>query len=166
MAMKSPSSLLLQGVKMHIKIVDHPFNPWQEIQQYQETALHMRGKFGASSIFVGTMRDFNDGDTVKGMNLEHYPGMTEKQLNNIVTESTTKWTLLDVLIVHRVGNIFPDDPIVLVAVWSAHRGDAFDSSRYIMEALKSKAPFWKKEILSNDKERWVAKNTTGYVSHT
>jgi molybdopterin synthase catalytic subunit len=148
---------------MRVKILAESFDPWQEIQQYQNSAKEMRGKVGASSIFVGTMRDFNDGDDVKGMSLEHYPEMTEKQLANISQEAMEKWHIIDVLIVHRVGDIFPDDPIVLVAVWSSHRGDAFDSSRYIMEALKTKAPFWKKEILVSDEARWVGKNSDGYL---
>jgi len=149
---------------MQIKIVDDIFDPWQEIQQFQSSANDMQGKYGATSIFVGTMRDFNEGDNVKGMTLEHYPGMTEKQLTAIVDEAMQKWSVIDALVVHRVGDIFPDEPIVLVAVWTSHRGDAFDSSRDIMEALKSKAPFWKKEILLTDAERWVGKNTDGYMS--
>ncbi len=148
---------------MKIKIVAEPFDPWQEIQAFQCSAEEMQGKYGATSIFVGTMRDFNEGDTIKGMALEHYPGMTEKQLGHIVTEAMQKSKVIDVLLVHRVGDIFPEDPIVLVAVWSSHRGDAFDASRYIMEALKSKAPFWKKELLASDIERWVDKNTDGYL---
>ena len=148
---------------MEIKIVAEPFDPWQEIQQFQNSAQAMQGKYGATSIFVGTMRDFNEGDDVKGMTLEHYPGMTEKQLGNVIVEAMQKWQVIDVLVVHRVGDLFPDDPIVLVAVWSSHRGDAFDTSRYIMEALKSKAPFWKKEILLSDTERWVDKNSDGYL---
>lgn len=147
---------------MKINIVSEPFDPWQEIQQYQNVAEGMRGKFGATSIFVGTMRDFNEGNDVKGMTLEHYPGMTEKQLEIIIEEAMEKWQIIDVLVVHRVGDVFPDDPIVLVAVWSSHRGDAFDTSRYIMEALKSKVPFWKKELLRSDDARWLDKNTDGY----
>jgi len=147
---------------MEIKIVTEPFDPWQEIQMFQKSAKQMHGKYGATSIFIGTMRDFNDGDDVKGMTLEHYPGMTEKQLAHIVDEVSQQWSVLDVLVVHRVGDVFPDQPIVLVAVWTSHRGDAFDSSRYIMEALKSKAPFWKKELLQSDDLRWVDKNTDGY----
>jgi molybdopterin synthase catalytic subunit len=147
---------------MNIKIVAEPFDPWKEIQQFQKSAPGMSGKFGATSVFVGTMRDFNDGDDVKGMTLEHYPGMTEKQLGKIITEAMQKWSVLDVLVVHRVGDVFPDDAIVLVVVWSSHRGDAFDTNRYIMEALKSKAPFWKKELLVSDEKRWVGRNTDGY----
>ncbi len=142
--------------------MNQPFDPWQEIQLFQLSAKEMKGKVGATSIFVGTMRDFNEGDDVKGMALEHYPGMTEVQLGKIIKEAMQKWQVIDVLVVHRVGDLFPEDPIVLVAVWSSHRGDAFDVSRYIMEALKSKAPFWKKEILQSEEVRWVIKNTDGY----
>jgi len=109
------------------------------------------------------MRDFNEGELVKGMTLEHYPGMTEKQLDAVVQEARQQWALLDALVIHRVGDVFPDDVLVLVAVWSVHRGDAFDASRFIMEALKSKVPFWKKEILADDESRWVAKNTEGHL---
>ena len=147
---------------MKIKVVAEYFNPWKEVQEFQDSSDKMKGKFGATSLFVGTMRDFNEGDCVKGMTLEHYPAMTEKQLTKIVTSAMQRWQVIDVLVVHRVGDLFPEDPIVLVAVWSSHRGDAFDSSRYIMEELKSKAPFWKKELLDSDSERWVNKNTNGY----
>lgn len=148
---------------MNIQILAQPFDPWQEIQRYQDF-LAITGKFGATSIFVGTMRDFNDGDDVKKMTLEHYPGMTEKQLAVIVNEAEQRWQLMDVLIVHRVGDILPNDPIVLVAVWTSHRGDAFDACRYVMEALKTKAPFWKKERLQSDQQRWLDKNSDGYQS--
>jgi molybdopterin synthase catalytic subunit len=148
---------------MNIKICDTAFDPWQEVQTYQYAAKAISGKFGATSIFVGTMRDFNQGEEIKGMTLEHYPGMTEKQLGKIVIEAMEKWPVLDALVVHRVGDILPDQPIVLVAVWTSHRGDAFDASRYIMEALKTRAPFWKKEQLDSQTERWLVKNTDGYL---
>lgn len=147
---------------MAIKIYQEAFDPWREIQTYQNAASAMAGQFGATSVFIGTMRDFNDGDDVVGMTLEHYPEMTEKQLENIITEAGQQWPVMDALVVHRVGDILPNEPIVLVAVWTAHRGDAFDASRYIMEALKSRAPFWKKERLLSEQERWVLKNTGGY----
>jgi molybdopterin synthase catalytic subunit len=149
---------------MTIKITNKAFDPFQEIQTYQADKIDHIGAIGATSIFIGTMRDFNEGVTVKGMTLEYYPGMTEKQLEKIVTKAQQQWQLLDTLIIHRVGDILPTDAIVLVAVWSSHRGDAFDASRYIMEALKSKAPFWKKEWLSTENERWVAHNSNGYQS--
>ena len=147
---------------MSIIISETEFDPWQQLQDYQQQATAIHGKFGATAIFVGTMRDFNDGDEVVAMYLEHYPKMTEKQLALIIDEAQQQWQLLDCLLVHRVGDIHPNDAIVLVAVWSSHRGDAFDASRYIMETLKSKAPFWKKEYLTSQQTRWVEKNTNGY----
>ena len=144
---------------MAITIAEKPFNPWTELQGYQDK-MAMAGQYGATAVFVGSMRDFNDGDTVTAMNLEHYPGMTGKYLEKIVSHAEQKWALLDTLIIHRVGHILPDEAIVLVAVWSAHRANAFDASRYIMEELKSHAPFWKKETLENG-TRWVEKNTRG-----
>ncbi len=146
-----------------IKIVPEEFDPFAEVQAYQKKQQALSGKYGATNIFVGTMRDFNEGELVKGMTLEHYPGMTEKQLDAVAQEAEQQWALLDSLVIHRVGDVFPDDVLVLVAVWSVHRGDAFDASRFIMEALKSKVPFWKKEILADDQSRWVAKNTDGYL---
>ncbi|MGZ5050056.1 MAG: molybdenum cofactor biosynthesis protein MoaE [Methylobacter sp.] len=148
---------------MQVKVLVELFDPWQEIQAYQQAAIEMVGKFGATNVFIGTMRDFNEGDDVQGMTLEHYPGMTEKQLQKIIVEAAQQWPMLDALIVHRVGDILPNEPIVLVAVWSSHRGDAFDASRYIVEGLKSRAPFWKKELLKFQAERWLEKNTDGYL---
>jgi molybdopterin synthase catalytic subunit len=148
---------------MLVKISAEPFDPWAEASGYQNAAAQMAGKFGAMNLFVGTMRDFNEGDDVAGMTLEHYPGMTEKALQKIVQEAAGRWAVIDALVVHRVGEIMPGDPIVLVAVWTSHRGDAFDASRHIMEALKSRAPFWKKELLKAKGERWVAHNTDGYL---
>ncbi|MGJ0484981.1 MAG: molybdenum cofactor biosynthesis protein MoaE [Methylomicrobium sp.] len=148
---------------MLVKISAEPFDPWDEASGYQNAAAQMAGKFGAMNLFVGMMRDFNEGDDVAGMTLEHYPGMTEKALEKIVQEAAERWPVIDVLVVHRVGDILPGDPIVLVGVWTSHRGDAFDASRHIMEALKSRAPFWKKELLKAKGERWVEHNTDGYL---
>jgi molybdopterin synthase catalytic subunit len=147
---------------MTIKISAMAFDPFEEIHAYQGANLINIGSIGATSVFIGTMRDFNEEAYVKGMTLEYYPGMTEKQLEKIVAEARRKWQLIDCLLIHRVGDILPFETIVLVTVWSSHRGDAFDASRNIMEALKSKAPFWKKELLVTDQERWVASNTNGY----
>lgn len=146
-----------------IKIVPTEFDPFLEVQAYQQQQQALSGKYGATNLFIGTMRDFNEGDKIKGMNLEHYPGMTEKQLSLVVSEAEKQWAIVDSLVIHRVGNVYPDDVLVLVAIWSVHRGDAFDASRYIMEQLKSSVPFWKKEILTDDNSRWVAKNTDGYL---
>lgn len=143
---------------MLIEIKESAFEPYQRLLDYQAEAGFL-GKFGATAVFVGSMREFNQGDDVDKMLLEHYPGMTEKYLQKISEEAANKWDILDSLIVHRVGEMLPNDPIVLVAVWSAHRAAAFDASRYLMEELKSRAPFWKKESLSAEQERWVEKNT-------
>lgn len=142
---------------MLIEIKKSAFEPYQHLLDYQ-TAANFGGKFGATAVFVGSMRDFNQGDEVEKMLLEHYPGMTEKYLYKMSEEAASKWDLLDSLIVHRVGLMLPNDPIVLVAVWSTHRAAAFDASRYLMEELKSRAPFWKKEMIKQG-DRWVAKNT-------
>jgi len=147
---------------MAIIVTKQRFDPWQEIQNYQNAANLLDGQVGATNVFIGTMRDFNDGSGVDAMTLEHYPGMTEKQLGNIITEARQQWQVLDALVIHRVGDIFPNEAIVLVAVWAAHRGDAFDACRYLMEALKTKAPFWKKERLISADSRWVKENTDGY----
>ena len=147
---------------MTIKISDQAFDPYQEIQTYQNARTENIGAVGATGIFIGTMRDFNDGAGVTGMTLEYYPGMTEKQLGQCVAKAQRLWPIIDSLVIHRVGDILPNEAIVLVAVWSSHRGDAFDASRYIMEALKSTVPFWKKERLVTETERWVANNTNGY----
>ena len=141
---------------MLIQLRSQTFDPYQELANYQNTVS--AGQYGATAVFVGSMRDFNEGDNVQKMWLEHYPGMTEKHLQAIADEAMQKWGLLDVVILHRVGEVMPNDAIVLVAVWSAHRAAAFDASRYLMEELKSRAPFWKKEQLDH-KTRWVEQNT-------
>ncbi len=153
----------LPGVDMHIALSEEPFNPWQALQDYQASRIELAGKFGATSVFVGSMRDFNQGDSVQGMYLEHYPGMTEKQLRQIAEQASHQWPLLDSLLMHRIGLVYPEDVLVLVAAWAAHRGDAFDACRFMMENLKKAAPFWKKEILADGRERWVEKNSDGYL---
>lgn len=100
---------------------------------------------GAVAAFVGTVRDINDGAGVSAMELEHYPGMTEKALDDIVAEAGRRWQIIDALVIHRVGPLQPMDQIVLVTVLSAHRGEAFAACEFIMDYLKTAAPFWKKE---------------------
>jgi molybdopterin synthase catalytic subunit len=148
---------------MQVEVRHSGFNPWEELQRYQQSALVRDGEYGAIASFVGTMRDFNEGENVQAMVLEHYPGMTEKYLREISAEAKTRWDVLDTLIVHRVGELRPGDPIVLVAVWSAHRAAAFDACRYLIEELKSRAPFWKKESLQQQ-SRWVQHNTPAVSS--
>lgn len=142
---------------MKIELRANGFEPYAELAQYQQLALPV-GSYGASSCFVGTMRDFNQGDEVAGMELEHYPGMTDRFLERIAVEAMSHWALLDVLVIHRYGRVLPGDPIVLIGVWSAHRGAAFEACRYIIEELKHKAPFWKRETVG-DNSRWVEANT-------
>ncbi len=145
---------------MKIVITDRAFDPWVEVQARQRETLTRPGAFGAAAVFVGTMRDFNAGDAVQAMTLTHYEGMTERHLKRIAEEAAARWPIDDVLVIHRVGAMMPGDPIVAVAVWSAHRAAAFDACRHIMEDLKSRAPFWKKEVLPEG-ERWVEHNTPG-----
>ncbi|RPI43890.1 MAG: molybdopterin synthase catalytic subunit MoaE [Betaproteobacteria bacterium] len=121
-----------------------------------EIARLRRGnpKVGAVASFVGVVRDINEGDVVAGMTLEHYPGMTERSIQAIVAEAKQRWNVQDVLVIHRVGELQPTDQIVLVVVTSAHRGDAFAACEFLMDYLKTRAPFWKKERRSAG-SRWV-----------
>jgi len=114
---------------------------------------------GAIASFIGLVRDLNDGAPVVSMTLEHYPGMTEKALEAIVAEAKGRWDLIDAVVVHRVGELHPTDPIVLVAVASAHRSDAFQACEFIMDFLKTRAPFWKKEE-NSQRARWVESRTS------
>jgi molybdopterin synthase catalytic subunit len=109
---------------------------------------------GAIASFIGVVRDVNQGDAVAGLTLEHYPGMTEKALAKIVAETRSRWNVIDALVIHRVGALQPTDQIVLVVVTSAHRGEAFAACEFLMDYLKTRAPFWKKER-TPDGERWV-----------
>lgn len=145
---------------MRVELRETPFEPLMELERHQRMSTGLVGRCGATAIFIGTMRDFNDGDAVQGMVLEYYPGMTEKYLRRIVEIASREWPLLEVLVVHRVGELRPNDPIVLVAVWSEHRAAAFSACRSIMEELKSKAPFWKRETTAAG-SRWVEHNTPG-----
>ncbi len=144
---------------MSVSLHPKPFDPWTLLADYQSRLP--AGRFGANAVFVGTMRDFNEGDDVRAMTLEHYPGMTERHLEDIVAEARRRWPLEDCLIAHRVGAIEPGQPIVLTAAWSAHRQAAFEACRFLMEELKHRAPFWKRETLGDGETRWVARNTEG-----
>jgi len=144
---------------MHVSLRDSAFDPWAELAAYQQERL-AAGAFGATAAFVGTMRDFNEGSAVRRLFLEHYPGMTERELERLAGAALETHELLDVLVIHRVGAVEPADPIVLVAAWSAHRAAAFAACRELMEALKSTAPFWKHEE-TDDGGRWVRHNTPG-----
>lgn len=113
-----------------------------------------RRDVGAVASFVGLVRDANDGTSVSAMTLEHYPGMTERALDEICAQAHARWDLIDTLVIHRVGALRPGDRIVLVGVSSAHRGDAFAACEFIMDYLKTRAPFWKREDTPQG-PRWV-----------
>ena len=128
----------------------------QDFDVSAETAAMRAGNpaIGAIASFVGVVRDVNDGDSVSTMTLEHYPGMTEKSIATLIDEAAGRWQVLDALVIHRVGTLKPTDQIVLVMVASAHRGDAFAACEFIMDYLKTQAPFWKKEMTPQG-GRWV-----------
>jgi molybdopterin synthase catalytic subunit len=113
-----------------------------------------RTDVGALASFTGLVRDANDGTRVSAMTLEHYPGMTQKALEDICAQAHSRWDLIDTLVIHRVGALKPGDRIVLVGVSSAHRGDAFAACEFIMDYLKTRAPFWKRED-TPEGSRWV-----------
>ncbi|MBU3607626.1 molybdopterin synthase catalytic subunit MoaE [Polynucleobacter nymphae] len=116
-------------------------------------------RVGAVVSFLGAVRDMNDGSQVKGMTLEHYPGMTEKALQEILDQAKARWDIYQTLVIHRVGPLLPEDQIVLVVVTSAHRGEAFAACEFIMDYLKTAAPFWKKED-TPEGARWVDSRVT------
>jgi molybdopterin synthase catalytic subunit len=147
---------------MSVIIQHQSFSPYEVLQDHERTLFVTHaGKVGAANHFIGTMRDFNEGSDVTGLTLEYYPGMTEKVLQNLCERHMAKYGCLDIVVHHRVGEIQRDEAIVLVAVWSSHRAEAFAACQSMMEALKSEAPFWKKETLQSNETRWVAKNTSG-----
>jgi len=135
---------------MTVRVQTEDFDVGVEINTLRRTSPNI----GAVVSFVGQVRDLNDGDNVTAITLEHYPGMTEKSLAGIVDQAQARWPIADVLVIHRVGELRPLDQIVLVLVASAHRKDAFAACEFIMDYLKTEAPFWKKEQ-TPDGERWV-----------
>lgn len=148
---------------MKVVVQTAEFDPWKDVADYQARYLP-KGKHGGTVVFVGTMRDFNEGiDGITSMYLDHYPGMTERHLERVCQEAMQKWDVMDAFVVHRVGAVLPDDAIVLVAVWSRHRSMAFDAARFIINDLKHRAPFWKRES-TVDGERWVSGNTLDHAT--
>ena len=111
-------------------------------------------RIGAIVSFVGTVRDLNEGASVSAMELEHYPGMTEQSISAILEQARARWPVMGALVIHRVGPLLPQEQIVLVAVTAAHRGEAFAACEFIIDYLKTEAPFWKKEQ-TPDGARWV-----------
>jgi len=135
----------------NIKIQEGDFDLTTEVNNLREGHRDI----GAVVSFTGTVRDINEGDEVSILELEHYPGMTEKALEKIRLEAHERWDLESSLIIHRIGKMYPTDQIVLVAVASRHRENAFYAAHFIMDYLKTNAPFWKKETLPDSRERWV-----------
>ena len=135
---------------MPVRVQTEDFDAGREIAELR------RGNpaIGAIASFIGVVRDVNDGEIVAEMTLEHYPGMTEKSIVEIIDQAKSRWKMFDALVVHRIGRLSPLDQIVLVVVTGAHRGDAFAACEFIMDYLKTRAPFWKKEQTA-DGARWV-----------
>jgi molybdopterin synthase catalytic subunit len=135
---------------MTVRVQVEDFDAGAELQSLRLT----RPDVGAVVSFIGQVRDMNDGSGVSVMHLEHYPGMTEKSLETITQQAKQRWDIVDVLVIHRVGDLNPSDQIVMVAVSSAHRKEAFMACEFVMDYLKTEAPFWKKELTTNG-ARWV-----------
>ena len=140
---------------MVVRVQTEDFDLTTEVAQLRKDSP----KVGAVVTFVGTVRDLNEGEHVAEMALEHYPGMTEKSLEDILVQAKSRWDLFDALVIHRVGPLQPLEQIVLVAVTSAHRGEAFQACEFIIDYLKTEAPFWKKEQTPTG-ARWVDARVT------
>ena len=138
---------------MRIAVQSEPFDLGAEVAGFSS------GVTGAGAVvsFTGLVRD--EGGSLSGMEIEHYPGMTEKAIAGIAREAVSRWSLVDALVIHRYGKLAPGEAIMMVATAAPHRGDAFAAAEYLMDYLKSRAPFWKKE-LSADGESWVAAKVT------
>ena len=143
---------------MTVRVQTEDFDAGSEI-----SLLRNAGNIGAVVSFIGQVRDINQGDAVSLLTLEHYPGMTEKALEAIALQAKSRWDIVGSLIIHRVGTLKPTDQIVLVAVTSSHRGEAFKACEFIMDYLKTEAPFWKKEVSQFEgqtTERWAEAKVT------
>ncbi len=135
---------------MRISVQQEPFDPGEETRSFASG----RSDMGAVVTFTGIVRDTGE-SALEAMEIEHYPGMTEKALTAIAEEARTRWSLGDVLVIHRHGRLTPGEMIMMVATASRHRKDAFDAAEFLMDYLKSRAPFWKREITQAGTE-WVA----------
>ena len=133
-----------------IAVQEEKFDAGEEYRRL----LDLSREVGAVAMFVGSVRDVNEGDAVKSLWLEHYPGMTEQEISRIISEAETRWPLLGVTVIHRVGQLQPGDEIVFAGVAGRHRADAFAACEYVMDFLKTRATFWKKE-LTPEGERWL-----------
>ena len=146
--LSSLPSLAVKTMNVSISVQNEDFDVGREI----EALSSGQGEVGAIASFVGLVRD--EGKTLTTMTLEHYPGMTEKALAEIAEKAMQRWALLGVRVIHRIGRLLPGERIVLVVVASKHRGDSFAACEFIMDYLKTQAPFWKKEQ-TPDGGRWV-----------
>lgn len=135
---------------MNVRVQEADFDVGVEIRALRER----NPRIGAVASFIGVCRDINEGQSVSAMTLEHYPGMTEKSIQEIIDQAKARWRLYDVLVIHRVGELGPTEQIVLVVVTSSHRGEAFAACEFVMDYLKTRAPFWKKEATPAG-ARWV-----------
>lgn len=135
---------------VNISVQTHDFDIGREVEDLRVAD----GGIGAIVTFSGLVRDYHDGHEVSGLFLEHYPGMTENSLRDIATQARARWSLRGITIIHRIGELRAGDQIVFVAVASSHRSDAFAAGEFIMDYLKTRAPFWKKSLQS-DGEHWV-----------
>jgi molybdopterin synthase catalytic subunit len=137
-------------LNLSVRVQQEDFDLGREV----DALVRRDPKIGAVASFVGLVRDSNDGSAVAEMTLEHYPGMTERALEDIVAQAKARWDVMDALVIHRYGRLLPGDRIVLVAVVGAHRGAAFAACEFIIDYLKTRAPFWKKERTPAG-ARWV-----------
>ncbi len=141
---------------MPVRLTHEAFDPAAVAAEFQ--ARQTPGAYGARVDFIGYLRDFNDDRHVQSMFLEHYPGMTEGMMARVCASAAARWEVQEILLVHRIGELHPGEPIVLVAVWSTHRADAFDACRYLISELKHSVPLWKREQ-SLGRAAWVTRNT-------
>ena len=145
----------MSDVSISVSVREEDFDPGA----LQDALLSSAAREGAVATFTGYVRRGNEGSSIDSMRLEHYPGMTEKSITAIVSDAAGRWPVLAAAVVHRVGELVPGDRIVWVGVSSAHREAAFNACEFIMDYLKTQAPFWKKEA-GRDGERWVAARAT------
>lgn len=134
-----------------VQVQHEPFDAGALIQM-----LSSNPSSGAVASFVGLVRNYGDHTDITALELEHYPGMTEKALQDLLDEARQRWPLSGAIIIHRVGRLTLGEPIVVVVTASGHRSDAFAACEFLMDYLKTRAPFWKKEIMSNGQSEWVA----------
>lgn len=139
-----------------IEVRDTPFSPTEALKTYE-----LNTQTGALVSFLGTVRGREGEAQIDGLYLEHYPGVTERSIEKIVSEAKARWSIFDPLVIHRVGRLSPGDPIVLVAVSAAHRRDAFEAADFVMDYLKTEALFWKKEIRGAE-ETWIEPRADDY----